>query len=222
MQLNRRTVLLGIISSAMPFTGPLQAQRSASPWIEVVKVLGDVGESLATFAESVGKIASLVMDGNDRLKRRSVRAALVRTSGKLSAIISDQQRVQTSLDQYGDIWRRSHGSRRRPSPDDRRALARQWLESVSIIRSVVRNTTSVLEEIRTFDADIVLDDAYLALQEALTAKIGLLDSLSRMPAPNKPEELRRLVANEETFLHLRAEAKGALNSVNQAIKAIKT
>lgn len=222
MRANRREIMLGFLSSFIVFPSPSQAKSSTAVWIEVVKVLGDVGESLASFSDSVGKIADGVVSGHDRLKRRAVRAALIKTSVKLTSLIADQQRVQPALDRYGELWRRFHVRGRKLSPNDQAALDLQWRASVAIIKSIAGSTTAVLADIRAFDSDIVLDDAYVRLQEALSAKVGVLSDLARMLPPSNPNQLKQLVQQEETFLHLRAEARGALESVNQAIKAIRT
>lgn len=222
MLTNRRVVLIGLVSSFT--TLPLFAQRrSPAPvWIDVVKVLADVGESLAAFSDSVGKIAYNVIRGHDLLERRAVKVALRKTSVKLSTVIADQQRVQAALDRYGDLWRKSYGTRHQISAGDRMELDRQWRISIATIKSIAVGTTAVLSEIRSFDSDIVLEESYGRLQEALSTKVGLLDNMARTPPPSNPDELKHLVDQEETFLHLRAEARAALKSVNLAIKSIKT
>ena len=221
MQTNRRTIIIGAIAN-IAFPIRVFGKPSASVWVEVAKVLGDVGESLATFSSSVGKIDDDVIRGHDRIKRRSVRASLIKTSVKLSSLIADQERVQRELDQYGDLWRKFHQKHHTLSPSERASLDLQWRRSITTIRSIASATTAILNEIRTFDSDIALEESYINLQEALSAKVGILDGLARTPAPSNPSELRQLVNDEETFLHLRAEARGALEAVNQAIRAIPT
>jgi hypothetical protein len=215
-------MLIGLASTlTMP---PLRSQprSTLTIWAEVAKVLGDVGSALSSFSRSVEEIADRALNGYDRVKRRQLRAALIRTSVKLTSLIADQEKVKIALDRYGDLWRTYNRAGYRITSLNRRKLAAQWQFSVSTINLIATQTAGVLNEIRTIDSDVALDEAYAELQMALTAKVGTLETLARTPPPSNPAELRDLVENEETFLHLRAEARSALAAVNRTIRSIRT
>lgn len=222
MHANRRELIVALIGSCAAPSAVAWGKPHGPVWIEVVQMLGSIGENLAAFSRSVGEIADDVIRGRDRLQRRAAKAALRRTSVRLASLIADQQQIQPVLDRYGALWRRAHRADRPASPEQLRALDAQWREAIVVIRRTAAATIAVLRELRAFDSDIVLDDAYVSLQEALAAKAGVLTTLARTPPPGDVDQLARLVEQEETFLRLRVEARNALQAVNLAIAAIRT
>ena len=217
MRYLRREFLLGLVAATVPI--PVDAQRVGSaPWVELLKVLGDIGDSLDTFTAAVGKITVRTVGGYTWLKDRNVRAGLVILSGRLTALIADQENVKLALDRFGDTWRRSNLHGHRPTASQQSLLSSQWDKAVGIVRVIASRTIEMLADVRSQENDVDLEDAYSDLQNALVAKGSVLTSITMMPQPDSSADIGDLVNAEETFLGLRAATRRAQQALNEAIR----
>lgn len=218
MRSDRRSIIAVIWFVAIPL--PAFAQKTPiSPWVELAKVLGDIGESLYTFSEAVDKITVVAVNRYDWLKGRSAKEVLTGTSMQLSELLADQVSVQQALDLYGDRWRKLHRRGHKMTGPEQRQLERTWSAAMVTLRKIAARTDRVLSNMSGMK-EVALDEAYIDLRSALRSKVGVIEQIARERAPANPGELDDLVAQEELFLQLRSNARSALQSVNKAIKRL--
>jgi hypothetical protein len=217
--IQRRAVLIGLLTSALPV-------RGYAITLVDLKGLGDAIDAAAgaleKLADGVGHIVSLGDRGwsvasarraRERLKDMDARLVdLART--KQSALV-DNMRLYVEL---GERMIQASGSIKELLLSE---LEGSWRLVIDGISQVLAMTNGLLDDLRADRSDFVLESARGTLLDVLQSKIGLLDKLKFDANPQSPDEIAELKKVSEKFETLRLKTIAAVDAMSDYIKKIE-
>lgn len=205
-------------ATALVPVGPACAADFSPGWMQLGQAIGDVATGLDRVVDVISHAATAAGAGIGALSARSARHRLTSLSGTMSDLYGTQGALLSSIDAYGDLWRRwSGGGTASLTSAQAVQLQTYWESVLRGVRAVLTEVQAAMLELRADRSDLAVSKAYLSLSEALNLKVGILARISRLPAPMNSVEIQALVDSEENFMHLRSSLNSAIDALNSFV-----
>ena len=164
----------------------------------VIETVGVAGDAIGKITDGVRKLIIAGDDGWQTISARRTHASLVELSASLTGLAAGQRVAAIpALERYI----------RQPS-------AQSWTPVTAQLGDVLEQVDTILTRLNEERTDLVLQPAYVKLQNTLRARASLLSQLHGVPAPMTRMELAELAKLLEQYRILVAQLESARDELN--------
>ena len=171
---------------------------------EWVKAIGAAGEAVAKLVDGFKNLILLGKEGYEYVAAKRERDRLLDISSRTSHLLAFQSAyVVASLDEY---------------LEQKHPYDESWEFIADSIQKTLLAVKELLSDVQAENGDLVLESAFLTLNQTLAARSLLLRKLVKMPAPSSEEERELLRQASAKYKILILNAEKAVKALNTYIK----
>jgi hypothetical protein len=174
---------------------------------DFVSAIGAAGDAISKLTVGFKDLVVAGKDSYNYVAAERERSRLIDISRRTANLIASQNvRVVESFDQYLLVIE--------PTNAD-------WAHVAQNVEATLVAVHELLRDVRNENGDFVLEPAFLALNQTLSARSSLLHQLIAIPAPTSPDERRLLREASDRYKILIVNARQAVEGLNAYVKAKK-
>lgn len=221
--LKRRDFVSSIMFSGvlLNFISPARANPVAIAAVAVA--IEKVANALGAVSENVLKVIQNGLKTWSTLEAVGARRELTTLAQTLSRFYAmPNAAVRFNLDAYIRRWEvlTKNGTKSDLSAEEKIEMVSGWERLQATVSDTLRQATGIIGILSSNKSPFVATDVYTDLTSALSGRAMLLDSVSRMEAPQTKSEIAELRRVAAAYQLLRENLRKAISSLNKYVSAI--